>query len=45
MKRFRRVTAMLLSMVLFFGSTSAVVFADNSEAIQAAVTEAYELKK
>ena len=45
MKRFRRATAILLSMLMFFGSTSAVVFADNSEAIQSAVTEAYELKK
>ncbi len=39
MKRFRRVTAMLLSMVLFFGSSTAVVFAENSQVIQSAVTE------
>lgn len=39
MKRFRRITAMLLSMVLFFGSSTAVVFAENSKAIQSAVTE------
>lgn len=31
MKRFRRATAMLLSMLLFFGSTSAVVFAENTD--------------
>lgn len=43
MKRFRRVTAMLLSMILFFGSTSAVVFAENSAAIQSAVTEICEI--
>lgn len=40
MKRFRRITAILLSTVMFFASTSAVVFADNSEAIQSAVTGA-----
>jgi len=42
MKRFRRATAMLLSMLLFFGSSSAVVFAENAQPLSSAVVESFE---
>ena len=40
MKRFRRVTAMLLSMCMFFGSSSAVVLAQEGAPLVNAVIEA-----
>lgn len=39
MKRLRRVTAMLLSMLLFFGSSSAAVFAQEGAPIVNAIIE------